>query len=944
MTLERKEAGRFFAVLAALVAWSMAFVQGAGAAPGNPAVLVEEVIVTGIRSSFEQSLNLKRNAAEFVDAVTAEDVGKLPDQNVAEALGRVPGVAIQRNRGEGDFVSIRGLGPEFVRGTLNGRTIVSGTEANNFTRNGNLETSNGRETNFDLLPSELISVLEVVKSPAAEHVEGGMGGVVDVKTRRPLDLGPRSAASASGVYRDFNDKFDPNLSGLYSWTNPDRDTGFLVSVAYSDRSVREDNADSWGYAPLNWWLGAIDVNADGAADHDGGDFLTATVSNPESYNEDRQRTTLAATLQHRFGNDSELTADLLYSRREIDNSGAVAAASPFGWTGVWPSIVGSAGDQQTNADGSVQVPDAVLTGDTVTGYSVRTGLWVAHDEQNLDEEFVSAGLNYGFQAGSWRHGLDLIYSGAEGVLNFDRVGWGTTERVPFQVNISGGLINMNRAPGGPDLSDISGYETRGSDAIERINDDREIAFSWDSERPIVSGPVQTFKLGFRVRSREKEKDDSTITGISTGGLDASQIGGFRRVGNWLDGDGDFPFGEILFPDGVRAFQDYARRNVPGIGFVPPYSPERSYLIEEETYAGYLQLDLQGNLAEVPFSGNVGVRVVHTDSDITGYQQPFRIENDEMNAIINQGTRIPLSDRIAEGEFPGKYTNVLPSLNLRFELSDQVLLRLAVGKSVTRPTFKDLSPGLVSINETNREAVSGNPRLRAYESINYDLGLEWYFAESGVVYAALFAKDITRFIGNGTETDPAHRNPSSDGDGDGIPDGLGSAIERFGVGFGSITQPFNQGKAEIFGVEAGYQHAFDNGFGYVLNATFIDSSAKFTSGANEGQDIEFEGVSDFSYNAIAYYESRGFQARLAYSYRDKFILDPDGIWGFNRLYVDDYGQLDASLSYSFKDRYTVFVSFVNLTDEETRIYSTLKERPLSYSVVGRRYQLGVRVSF
>ena len=946
MLLNKIRSGRILVVLPVLLGYNAALAQDNEPASGNsdaPVAELEEIVVTGIRGSFRQSLDLKRSAAGFVDAVSAEDVGKLPDQNVAEALSRVPGVAIQRNRGEGDFVSMRGLGPEFVRGTLNGRTLVSGSEANNFTRNGNLEVSNGRETNFDLLPSELISVLEVFKTPAAEHVEGGMGGVVDVKTRRPLDSGPLGSASVSSVYRDFNEKFDPNMSALYSWTDPERDTGLLLSVAYSDRSIREDNADSWGYAPLAWWLESIDVNGDGRVDHDGADLLTASASNPESYNENRERTTLSATFQKRFEEDRELTVDLLYSQRETHNSGAVAAASPYGWTGVG-NIVGIAGEPVTNADGSVQVADTQVTNGTLTAYKFRAGIWAVHDQHDLDEKFLSLGVNYDFQSWGWHQQLDAIYSRAEGLLNFDRVGWGTKQMVPFRVSIADGLVNMGQEPGGPDLSDPSNYLTRNADAIERQNEDDEIAFRWDAEKSISRGPVEAFKIGLRLRSREKQKQDYTTTGIATDGQEVSLIGDFRRVDKWLDGDGNFPFGSIPFPNGLQAFHGYAMSNLQGINFTPRYSPERSYLIEENSYAIYGQLDLQGEFQNIPFDGNFGVRIVRTDSDITGYQQPFRIENDETNTVVNQGTRISLSDEVAAEVYPGDYTSVLPSLNLRFELNDQTLLRFAVSKSITRPTFKDLSPGLVSVNETNREAVSGNPGLRGYEALNYDLGLEWYFADSSVAYAALFWKDISNFIGNGTETDPNHRVPGSDGDGDGIPDGLGNSIVRFGVGFGSLTQPFNQGEAEISGAELGYQHAFNNGFGYALNATFIDSSAEFTSGANQGQTIEFEGVSDFSYNAVAYYENRGLQVRMAYSFREKFVLDPDGLWGFNRLYVDDYGQLDATVSYAFKDRYTAFLSFVNLTGEETRIYSTLEERPLSYSVVGRRYQFGIRVNF
>ena len=284
---------------------------------------------------------------------------------------------------------------------------------------------------------------------------------------------------------------------------------------------------------------------------------------------------------------------------------------------------------------------------------------------------------------------------------------------------------------------------------------------------------------------------------------------------------------------------------------------------------------------------------------------------------------------------------MPSLNLRFELKDDLYLRFAANKSVTRPTFKELSPGLGVANPTNRIATAGNPELVSYESLNYDLGLEWYFADSSAVYVGIFWKDIDNFVGTATTTAPA--TSESDGDGDGIADGLASGVEYFGVGFASVSQPLNQGDAEIIGLEAGYQQAFDNGFGYILNATVIDSSAEFTSGAKEGEEIPFTGVSDYSYNITGYYENRGVQARLAWSFRSDFVTLPSDVFG-NTLYVDDYSQLDGSLSYLFNDNITFFLNGMNLTDEGANIYTDSKDRPVSLSYVGRRIEFGVRASF
>ena len=189
---------------------------------------IEVVVVKGFRNSIGKAIDIKRNSNGFVDAISAEDLGKLPDQNVAEALQRVTGVSISRSRGEGDFVSIRGLGPNFVRGTVNGRTLISSTESRDAVRSGATESSTGRETNFDLLPAEIISTLEVIKSPSAEHVEGGIGGVVNIETHRPLSLGNKATATIKGLYREFSEDIDPSVSGLISRENADGSFGWLM--------------------------------------------------------------------------------------------------------------------------------------------------------------------------------------------------------------------------------------------------------------------------------------------------------------------------------------------------------------------------------------------------------------------------------------------------------------------------------------------------------------------------------------------------------------------------------------------------------------------------------------------------------------------------------------------------------------------------------------------
>ena len=567
-------------------------------------VVVEEVVVRGIRKSVQESLNVKRENTNFVDAISAEDVGKLPDSNIAEALQRVTGVAIQRNRGEGDFVSIRGLGPNFVRSTLNGRTILSATESRSATQNGGNDSSTGREINFDVLPAEIISSLEVVKSPSAEHVEGGMGGVVNVRTHRPLDLGNKIVGSARGVYREFNEDVEPSVSGLFSWVNEDETFGWLGSVSYSKRYIREDNNNGYGYCTAGNWCPPppIDSNGDGTADLTG--LALPSASLPEVFQEDRERLTLQGTMQWRFNDVHELSADVLFSERNIDNLGNIAATDCCGPSGPVSFV--------TNPDGSRQFDATANDNNTLTSYPLYSGIAANTDEQRIDDQMLSLGLNYGLTLADWGFNADLSYSEAEGYLDFQRVSIITLEKSSFGVQLSGDQVNVMHQAGGLDLSDLSNYRTNNADSVERYNDDKELAVGLDVEY------ADTVKLGVRYRNRSKDVEDRTTFNVNTDKFPGAGSGiATFSISNFLDGDASFPFGDMVFPD-VASQRAYVLANNPDASFASVYRPSDSYDIEEQTIAVYAQLDLDSQIGNIPFSGNVGVRVVKTDTDVTGF--------------------------------------------------------------------------------------------------------------------------------------------------------------------------------------------------------------------------------------------------------------------------------------------------------------------------------------
>ena len=896
-------------------------------APDTASVLetaTEEIVVVGIRASLDRSLDIKQGASGFVDAVAAEEVGKLPDHNIAEALQRIPGVAISRNRGEGDFISIRGLGPNFVRGTVNNQTLVSATESRHATRSGAVENSTGRETNFDVLPSELISRLEVVKTPSAEHVEGGIGGVVNVHTHRPLDLGNVVSGSVQATHRGFNGETDPAASGLFSRSDGES-FGIVGSAAYSERSIREDNNDSYGYWPFTL---PIDSTGDGAADLP--NVVLPFASNPAVYQEGRERLTLQGAFQWRPSPTTDITVNLLHSNRDVDNLGTLAEMGTccvaFGFDGAL------LGNGIVNDDGSPQVPDMRVVQNTAVHYSMSSQVISITDVQRIEDELFSVGLVYSLDLGyDWRVAVEAAHSTATGNLSFQRTSMQTYDNVPFALTLADRQIQMARQPGGPDLSALSNYHTRNSDAVVRVNDDAEQSVALNLTRDVEGHSWLTaLKLGVRYRARGKDKHDSTVFNVNTEQFPADGIGinNTFTVANFLDGDARVPFDNVLFAD-VDAQRAYIRRQSPSAGFDAAFSPALSYETEEDTVAGYVQVDFEGQLGTMRVLGDMGVRFVQTTQDVTGFYQPFRIDNDE--TTDNLGTIVTLATTIDTSVISAEYGSVLPSANLRFELAEGWFLRFAASKSLTRPTFSELAPGLRSINPTQRTATSGNPLLEAYESTNFDAGIEWYFAESSVLYASVFAKSLDNFIGTSTEVAP--EGPGHDGDGDGVEDGLGNAIERFGVGFASLSQPLNQGEAEITGFEIGYQHVFDNGFGYGINATAIDSEAEFVAGVNAGDTIPFEGVSDLSYNINGFYENHGTQLRLSYSYRDEFVVPTltSDVFG-NTLFVDAYGQLDGQASYAVSDRYKVFLNAINLTGEQTAIFSDTAIRPVSLAHV------------
>ena len=856
---------------------------------------LDTVVVTGIRASQQKALNIKRVSTEFVDAITSVDAGKLPDKNIAEALQRVSGIAIQRNRGQGDFVSIRGLGPEFVRGSINGRTLVSASESFNSTISGGAQKSTGRETNFDVLPSEMIESIEVFKTGAAEHVEGGIGGVVNIKTAKPIKLGNKYAISPRGEDNTFRKKIGGDFSAMASLVNKKRNLGALFNLNYSDRKIREDIAEGFGYAPEGLFgaPNSFDTTGDGKSDFTNVFFPFS--SNSESFNENRKRITLNSSLQWAISAKTNLVFDFVYSKRDLFHTTTqqIFLTQPLGsYFGTLP----------TNADGSKTWTGLVVSpSNTASNYSINSlDVSPVYDEQKATDNIYNTGLNLTHKSNGWDLNFDAAYGKAKGDFNFKRAVFAANGVMPIDVKLTPDFIVAS--PKSLASLDVNNFHTRNTEITDRENSDIEYSLKGDALKEVNSSFISSIKFGVRYSNREKDifqrggTVDKNASGVSVQ-LPASSVPHAPGTDNFIGGAYPLSYSNIIFPSQIDAL--YSQLINAGAVKTDIYNPNQSFNVKEATLGGYVQANLKGTLGDIPFTGNAGFRLINTNVDVTSFTQAFRID-------IVGGIGVPtLTGNITEVKKSSSYSNFLPAINLKFEASKNVFFRLAFSKSLTRPLFSDL--GGLSANTTQLLVNKyGNADLKPYESTNFDVGAEWYIPGGGLFSTNFFYKKLSSFVTNVTKNN----------------------VTFLGIQYRSFSQPENQLGGNILGSEISYQQplkflpGFLKGLGIITNFTLSDGKLNL----NSGQPAPLPGISRYSVNSALYYDNGGvFQARVAYTYRDKFLLMSSDVFG-QEIWQNDYGQVDASLNFEIKKGINIFVDATNLNNEKSKTFSSSTSSP------------------
>lgn len=873
--------------------------------------VLEEVVVSGIRRAMERANDMKRDSSAVMDAIAAEDIGKFPDTNVAESLQRITGVAIDRNKGEGKFVSIRGLGPNFVRVTVNGRTAPADGVNDPIIES----RPTGRAFSFDQLQSEMVSALEVYKSPTASISEGGLGGTINVVTPRPLDMDRTLSIQAAGVYDEFNDgEISPRVSGLFSDKFLDDSLGVVVSAAYFDRGARQDLIDVLGYSPRDF-----DLNGDSVTDVSG-DFIGNL--RPFIYFDERTRINVNSTVQWAISSDLELTVDALYTNFDIKEN---IIGMPF--------RTGTAIPNATNVE--------VDADNTVVRFE-STNSQARSDANDFDIQKTSMVLGANLE---WTHGdltskFDISYINNDSDDERRRVAADAVVDIPFSYWVEPGSVGPSTVLGTPEL--LNDPDTYGltflrkdtfstSDSEFQLKADFNLDVDWD----VTFATVDSVDFGVSYQNHKREVDfdrlqiNSPFNGESLSAFSRAFpandfLGSVDGLGTFTDSWATFDVGAVF-----NHYLNERRGEIDPAVFANTEAAENDFDVEEKNQAAYVQLNFENDTADTPYRGNIGLRVVRTNQTSSGNLVPI--------ISVDQPTETAVFGDLSPVSVENSYTEVLPSANIAFDVTESYVLRLAAGKVMTRPVLQDLAPGVTKFNPSTAILVKGNPNLKPFVAWQAEVSGEWYFDDDAIFSTGFFWKSVDSFINPVTTVAP-FVNPN----GEPTVDLAGTPLIL------NTTLPINEDGAVITGFEVNFSNQFDSlpapfdGIGTALNYTFVSSDAEFVNPAS-GDKFDIPGLSKDTFNAVLFYEKGAFSGRLAYNRRDSFL---ERVAGFsaNPEFVDAYSQWDASMSWDVNEQFTVSLEAINLTEENVRKYSSVQNRTRYINATGRRFQLGVRASF
>ena len=854
----------------------------------------DDVVVTGFRQSLRTSINAKRNSDRVEEVLAAEDLGKLPEASIAESLARLPGLATNRDRGNGTQISIRGMGPNLVNTLLNGREIAS--------------AEGSRNIRYEQFPAELISGASVYKTPTGSQVEGAIAGQVDLRTVRPLDYNEtKIALNARAIYSDLaKDVEDTSPWGYIASASVvtqllDNTLGLAVGYSGRRQSVATVRTNIFRYTNS---FADLDGNGTGAPTHAG----TAQDDIPYGYEAlarggDDIRHGAVAAAQWKPSDKFDLNADFLYSHVSFEETqrGFRVGSLAFGNT-----ITG------------VTTRNGYVTGASITGVE-DFGQTINGVNENFffKDDLYAGGLNMGWRpVDGWQITGDAGYSTTtrnQQYLTLQTDPFGVRPTATFRSgNDSVPAMGFNTDLTDPSLFRIARFQIPNG-AAARIKDDL-LTLTGDIRRDIGQGPLAALRFGVRHTERKK-----TYTAMSQFG-DIAAANRQPLDPSLLNQPYQFK-GEFA---GLPAIQsiDIFRTVERLFGPINPqesiFDRTSSWRVKEETSALYGQLDLDGNVFGMPFNGNLGLRVVRTETD------------SRSTALAQDPNATIVTPVVVRNEF----YDWLPSLNLTFKPTDKLQLRFAASQAIARPPLDDLNAGSGLFDFGTPTANGGNPLLEPFRAKQLDATVEWYFDRDSALTISGFYKSLGTYI---TRQVTERTLPDANGN---------PRVVAF-------TQPVNGNGGNIKGFEIGLQKAFTflpapfDGFGVYMNYSYTDSNISVTEADNALGATPLPGLSKHVGNASLYYSKSGFEARVAFRYRSAYVTelgDTDRI-----LFNAPESVLDFQTSYEFPKNsrlsgLKLLAQANNLTDEPFETYYGDRNLQGRFEKFGRRYLFGVGYNF
>lgn len=916
---------------AAVLAAASAHAQDAApvpqaAAPEQDETVSNEIVVKGFRASLNNALNMKRNETATIDAIKAEDVAEFPDLNLAESLQRIPGVAISRVNGEGRNISIRGLGPEYSRVRINGMEAI-GTTGGTDNSGG---VNRGRGFDFNIFSSDLFNSLAVRKTATADVEEGSLGGTVDLQTARPFDYRkPTAVVQAAASYNDLARKAKPRVSGLLTTTTQDGRFGVLLSVAYEERALVEEGANitRWTYGGFNNGFAAGSTIAGKTIAQINDTNPATALYHPRipglvSYAIDQKRLGAALGVQFRPTEKTLISIDGLYSRLDGTRQESQFQAISF-------SRSGTGKPQTIIRSGTVDANRNIISG-TFDNVDLRSQS--RYDKLTTDFYQLTGTLDQKIGE-SLKFGAIVGYSSSQ-------------FRNPIQTTVTIDAANTNgffydfstRFPTirpGVDIANVANFAFTNGTSEVRIRP-QTVDNSFTNAKGFLewtTSPELKLKAGvdwrrFEYSSTEQRRlsGETVVTTLTAAQL-APLTSVFSGFGRGLNIPSGTPTAWVV--PNLKAFQDYLNTySSPtyAIGGVENATARGSFVtVREDDLGAWGMAEFNLANAGVPIRGDVGLRYVKTDQFSTGY--------------ASQATAINLvsADR--------SYENWLPSANLVFDVTDNLMVRFAAAKTIARAGIGSLTPGgNLNVSGGNRTFSSGNPDLKPTKSTNLDASIEWYPTRGAIYAVSAFQKDIGTFVQTLSTTVPYSSL--------GLPNSLLNGTTASPTDAFIVSQPVNSKGGLLRGFEVNVQQPFSflpgflSNFGVLANYTYVSSDIEYLTSANGATTVKAPllGLSKHAANGTLYYETKKFAIRGSVAYRSKYLTAVPGTEGNSYNGTNSTTNIDAQISYNVTDNFKITLEGINLTDTLNDQFVDVSNRLNVLTHSGRQFVLGARLAF